>query len=188
MVARADAAAATRASILDAAVAAFWTSPTTDVPLDEVAAGAGVSVQTVIRHFGSKDGLFEAAVKRESQRVHEQREAPVDDVAGAVRVLMDHYEEMGDRVLRMLGEEDRTPGLREVVDLGRNEHRAWCERVFPSALAGRKGVERERRLAQLVSVCDVYMWKLLRRDSGLSRRQTELALIELVQPLMEVKR
>ena len=189
MVARAEAAAATRERILDAAVAAFWASPATEVPLDRVAAEAGVSVQTVIRHFGTKDGLFEAASKREAARVHEQRdEAPVDDVTGAVRVLVDHYEEMGERVLKMLAEEDRAPGLREVIESGRREHRSWCERVFPAALAGRKGVERERRLAQLVSVCDVYTWKLLRKDSGLSRRQTELALIELLQPLMEVKR
>ena len=48
-------------------------------------------------------------------------------------------------------------------------------------------MDRRRRLAQLVSICDVYTWKLLRKDAGLSRRQTELALIELLQPLMEVK-
>jgi hypothetical protein len=46
-------------------------------------------------------------------------------------------------------------------------------------------VERARRLAQLVAVCDVYTWKLLRRDAALSRRQTELAVIELLQPLTE---
>jgi hypothetical protein len=29
------------------------------------------------------------------------------------------------------------------------------------------------------------MWKLLRRDAGLSRRQTELALVELLNPILE---
>jgi hypothetical protein len=38
-------------------------------------------------------------------------------------------------------------------------------------------------LAELVAICDVYVWKLLRRDAGLSRDQTELALIELLAPL-----
>jgi hypothetical protein len=32
-------------------------------------------------------------------------------------------------------------------------------------------------------VTDVLTWKLLRRDRGLSRRQTELALRELLAPL-----
>ncbi|MEA2331317.1 MAG: hypothetical protein QOH58_1455, partial [Thermoleophilaceae bacterium] len=55
------------------------------------------------------------------------------------------------------------------------------------ALEGRVGVERDRRLAQLVAVCDVYTWKLLRRGAGLSRRQTELALAELLEPLLEAR-
>ena len=55
--------------------------------------------------------------------------------------------------------------------------------MFAPALAGLRGVERARRLAQLIAVTDVLTWKLLRHDRHLSRRQTELALIELLQPL-----
>jgi hypothetical protein len=35
-------------------------------------------------------------------------------------------------------------------------------------------------------VCDVYTWKLLRRDAGLDRKSTELAMVELLTPLLEV--
>lgn len=187
MAARAESAAATRNRILDAAVHMFWSAPTTDISLERVASRADVSIQTLIRHFGTKDGLFEAALKRETGRVDRQRdEAPVGDVRGAIRVLLDHYEAMGDDLLRLLAEEHRTPGLREVVDVGRASHRGWCERVFAAALSDRKGVDRDRRLAQLVSICDVYTWKLLRKDARLSRRQTELALVELLEPFLEV--
>ena len=86
-------------------------------------------------------------------------------------------------VLRLLAEEDRSPALRALADQGRAYHAGWCERVFAPALAGLGGAERARRLAQLVAVSDVYTWKLLRRDRHLSRRQTELALVELLQPL-----
>ncbi len=186
MVARAESAAATGERILDAAVEVFWELPGEQITLDEVARRAGVTVQTVIRRFGGSDGLFAAAAEREAERVRRQRnEAPVGDAAGAVRVLVDHYEAMGDRVLRLLAEEERVPGLREVADRGRVLHREWCARTFAPALAGRVGVERRRRLAQLVAICDVYSWKLLRRDAGLSRRQTELALGELLEPLLE---
>ena len=34
--------------------------------------------------------------------------------------------------------------------------------------------ERTQRLAQLVAVTDLYMWKVLRRDLGLSRDETEM--------------
>jgi AcrR family transcriptional regulator len=172
--------------ILDAAVEVFWEGPTEQISLDEVATRAAVSVQTVIRRFGGKDGLFAAAVQRETERVRRQRdEAPVGDVAGAVRVLMDHYEAMGDRVLRLLADEERVSGLREIVAGGRASHREWCARVFAPALVGLAGAERRRRLAQLVAVCDVYTWKLLRRDARLGRPQTELALVELLNPILE---
>jgi AcrR family transcriptional regulator len=185
MVARAEAAAATGERILDAAAEVFWESPG-QVSLEEVAGRAGVSVQTVIRRFGGRDGLMAAAGEREEERVLERRlKAPEGDVGAAVRVLVEEYEATGDRVVQMLAEEERVPELREIADRGREVHRRWCARVFAPALRGRSGVQRERRLAQLVAVCDVYTWKLLRRDSGLSRRQTELAMVELLQSIME---
>ena len=106
-------------------------------------------------------------------------------VPAAVAVIVDHYERTGDRVIRMLAEEERVPGLRDIVDYGRAMHRDWCARTFAPALDGLTRQERGRRLAQLVAVCDVYTWKLLRRDAGLSRRQTELAMVELLNPMLE---
>jgi AcrR family transcriptional regulator len=181
---RAEAAAATGERILGAASELFWEQPGAEVSLERVARRAGVSVRTVIRRFGGSGGLMAAALQREAERVQRQRdEAPVGDLAGAVRVLLDHYEELGERVLRLLAEEHRSTELRAVVEQGRSLHVAWCERVFAAALAALRGAQRERRLAQLVAVCDVYTWKVLRRDRGLSRRDTERALVELLEPL-----
>jgi AcrR family transcriptional regulator len=186
MIARAESAAATGERIIDAAVEAFWEEPGEQVSLDEVARRAGVTVQTVIRRFGGRDGLIAATVEREAERVERQRDqAPVGDVPGAVKVLIDHYEAMGDRVVRMLAEEVRDPALRPIAERGRILHREWCARVFASALEVRTGAERKRVLAQLVAICDVYTWKLLRRDAGLSRRQTELAIVELLEPILK---
>jgi AcrR family transcriptional regulator len=186
MVARAASAAATGERILDATVAIFWEGPSLQFSLEDIAARAGVTVQTVIRRFGGRDGLIVAAVEREAAKVAATRDpARVHNPADAVRQLVDHYETLGDRVIHMLAEEVRTPALRRVTDTGRRFHREWCERVFAAALARRTGAARTRRLAELVAICDVYTWKLLRRDAGLSRHQTELALLELVVPLME---
>jgi AcrR family transcriptional regulator len=186
MTARAVSTAATAERILDAALEMFWEMPTNQISLDEVARRSGVSVQTVIRRYGGKDGLVAAAAERESTAIRRQRDqAPTGDVTVAIQVLVEHYEAFGDRVLRMLAEQDRVPALRQIVDGGRTLHRDWCTRVFAAALAGREPDVRRRRLAQLVAVCDVYMWKLLRRDAGLSRRQTELAIVELLTPILK---
>ena len=186
MTARADAAEANAERILDAAVEVFWKRPTGEISLDEVARRAGVTAQTVIRRFGGRDGLMAAAAERESDKVRRHRsQAPVGDVVGAMRILVQHYEEVGDGVLKMLTEEERVPKLREIADRGRALHHEWCSRVFAPALSRLRRADRARRLAQLVAVCDVYTWKLLRRQSRLTRRQTELALVELLNPLME---
>lgn len=186
MTARAESTARTGERILDAAIGLFWEGPTDRLSLDEVARRADVSVQTVIRRFGGKDGLLAAAGQREAERIGAQRgEAPAGDVATAVRVLVDHYEEMGDKVLKLLAEEGHVPGLAVIADQGRRVHLDWCDRVFGPALAKRSGVDRDRLLAQLIAVCDVQTWAVLRRRSGLDRAETERALLELLTPLLE---
>jgi AcrR family transcriptional regulator len=187
MVARAADAEATRERILDGAVAAFWDSPSASVSLDEVARRAGVTVQTVIRRFGGKAALLAAAVEREGARVASERDPAA--VAGrpkaAVDQLLAHYEQMGDKVVRMIAEETRTPELTPIVDRGRALHRDWCAAVFAGVLHELDARSRRRRLAELAAVCDVHTWKLLRRDAGLSVAETRLALLEMLRPLLE---
>lgn len=184
MGARAESARETASRIVDAAIEVFWEAPTGQVSLVAVAERAGVTKQTVLRHFGSKAGLMEAAAARATEQVRDAREAAEPgDVAGAVAGLVTHYERDGDGVLRLLAEEMRDPSVAVHAQKGREHHAAWCERMFPAALEGLGGAARERRLAQLVAVTDVYVWKLLRRDRGLSRKDTELAIRGLLEPI-----
>jgi AcrR family transcriptional regulator len=184
MGARAEAAAETGRRILWATME-FYTERFYDqVSLEDVAERAGVTVQTVLRRFGSKEELISAAAKEERRRVRSQRDrAPVGDVGGAVKVLVEAYEEHGDRYLRLLAQEERVPAFRSITDTGRAFHHGWVERVFAPLLAEHTGPERERLLAQLIAICDLYFWKLLRRDMGLSPEQTELAVIEAITAL-----
>ncbi|HET7574880.1 MAG TPA: helix-turn-helix domain-containing protein [Solirubrobacterales bacterium] len=185
MTARAEAVEATAEGILDATAEAFWERPTDTISLAEIARRAGTTKQTVLRHFDGKERLFAAAVERQFERARAERaEVRSGDVAGAVRVLVAHYERLGDGVVRLLAEEARSPALREIVERGRGVHAAWCGRTFAPALAGLAGADRSRRLAQLVAICDVYVWKVLRRDRGLGPRQTETAMLELLAPLV----
>lgn len=183
MGARAEAAAATAERILDATVEVFWEQPSDQIRLKEVARRAGVTVQTVIRRFGGKEGLFAAAAAREAGRVRDMRFAVTPgNVSEAVSNLVEHYEEYGDGAMRMLSEEERIPAIKTIVDHGRAVHREWCIHAFGPFLSGLAAADHDRRIAQIVAICDVYTWKLLRRDSGLSRDDTELALVEMLAP------
>ena len=61
MVARAEATAATRTRLLEAAWRHFAERPFDDVRLADVARDGGVSAQTLHNHFRTKDALFVAA-------------------------------------------------------------------------------------------------------------------------------
>ena len=183
--ARARSVLETGARILDAAYAHFVRAFYDEVTLDQIAAEADVTVQTVIRRFGSKEGIVRALAERISPGVVAQREeAPMGDIRGAVTNLVEHYESGGDMALHLLRQEQRVPAYADITDMGKRFHADWCARLFAPWLDGLAGVDRQRRLAQVVATCDVYTWYLLRRQRGLSRRQTELALVELLEGVL----
>jgi AcrR family transcriptional regulator len=187
MVARARSTAALRERIIDSTEQLFEELASDRFSLDDVAAGAGTTVQTVLRHFGSKDELLRATMGRGMDRVRDERmQAPIGDVPGAVRNLVEHYEDRGDLVLRWLAEEDRNPFMHEVLDRGRDFHHEWVAQTFAPQLERVTGAAKRRRLAQLVAITDVYVWKLLRRDMRLPRRQMQAAIIELIEALGEI--
>jgi AcrR family transcriptional regulator len=184
MATRAAAAEATRERILDAACDAFLASWYDDVTLRDLAAAADVALQTVVNHFGTKEALYGTAVERISDAIEGRRyDVEPGDVEGAVAALIDDYDRTGDFTVRTLAEEGRRAVVEPGLARGRRGHQDWVEHVFPAALEGQRGLARQRRLAQLVAVTDVYTWKLLRRDKALSRDQTVLAVCELVEAL-----
>ena len=178
---RAAATAATRRAILDAAAQLFRVEHDPDPSLEKVAARAGCSTRSVIRHFGSKEGLFEAAMADAMDGVVESRRVEPGDVDGAVRRLLDHYEEMGDDVIKWLASAERYPLVRRATEAGTQMHRELIAATFGPGLSGLATAERRRRLAALTTVTDVYVWHLLRRREGLGRGAAEAEIRNLVE-------
>jgi AcrR family transcriptional regulator len=184
MTARAAAVEATKERIVGAAVEAFTSRWYDEVTIRGVAAEAGVALQTVRNHFASKEELFLAAIEQVQTGIDTVRwSVAPGDVDGALATLVDDYERNGDANLRLLAVEPRVKVVQPIMAQGRAAHQAWAEHVFAAALKGLRGRARERRIAQLVVVTDVYAWKLLRRDKGLDRDQTIAAMRELVLAL-----
>lgn len=181
MTARAEAVQATVDRVLSVAVERFTEEPFEDVSLDDVASRAGVATRTVIRRFGSKEALFVEAMGKAAKDAQRKRDtAPIGDVTGAVRDLVAQYERWGTNRLRMLSQEDRIQVIADNVEDGRRYHWSWVDRTFADLLVGLRGAARRRRKAALVVATDVYTWKLLRRDLGLTRAETERTIVELI--------
>ncbi|MFL6157395.1 MAG: TetR/AcrR family transcriptional regulator [Marmoricola sp.] len=182
--ARAAAAEETRLRILRAAFELQTERLTSEISLDDVAVRAGVSVQTVLRRFGSRAGLIEQSIANVNEEILEERRAPRGDVPAAVRVLVDHYELRGDFALLMLAQESTYEHIRQMASAGKDTHREWVRDVFEPYLGARSGAAAEELTDLLVVATDVYAWKLLRRDRGLSRRDTERRLNTLVAAVL----
>jgi AcrR family transcriptional regulator len=178
MGARAQAVQDTRTRIREALFELGLTQVFSNISLEDVAQEAGVSVQTVLRHFGSRATLIESNIDYAIDRVTHERIAPEGDVDAALMILIDHYELRGDTVMLTLGQEATDEQVRRLTDSGRRMHRDWVRSTFPSA-AGHDDL-----VDLLVVATDVYTWKLLRRDRGHSRATTEKQMKALVAAVL----
>ena len=175
MEARAVAAQATRDRIVVAAREAFLDGWFDDVTLADIARRAGVSGQTVLNHFGSKEQVFAAAHASIGADVQLRRYAVTPgDVPAIVDALVDDYEVTGDATIRLLALEEKVAAARPLLEEGRAGHRRWVEEIFDAP----------ELVEELVVATDVYTWKLLRRDRGLSRAKTATAIRRIVEALL----
>ena len=178
---RAEATDRTRRAILDAVQRVILEEGRYDVPLDAVADRAGVSTRTLLRHFGSREGVIEAGIADAQGEVAREREPIPGDVAANVARLVDHYERVGEGMLRMLAVADRFALVQRITAEGDTFHRAWVEAAFAGDLASLGDAGREHRLALLATVTDLRVWALLRTRHQFDRPQVEAAIRDLVE-------
>ena len=186
MTARAEAAERTGQRVIDAMLGLYADVPYDRIRLEDVAAKADVTVQTVIRRFGTKHGLLAATVERELSRLAADREAAVgESPEGTLHSLVRYYEDHGALILKLYAEAGQAPGVPELAARSRSYHVSWCREAFAERLDGTPDqATRTRRLAQVVAVCDATTWRILRFDGGLSAQQTEEALLEMLLSLL----
>jgi AcrR family transcriptional regulator len=184
-VARAEGQDQTRSALLDAARREFLAGRFERVSLEQLAGAAGVTKQTLLRHFGSKDGLLEASAQRERERIAAHRfQAPAGDVPGSVENLLAHYEQEGELALTIGALADRGGVLGQIAADAKRLHYEWVEHAFAQQLACVRGAARKRRRAALIAVCDVTTWRVLSHDLGLSEAEVRRTLIEVIDGLV----
>lgn len=162
--ARAAAAEATAGRILDAFMNHLAHRWFDEITLDTVARDADVTVQTVIRRFGSKEGLLEAACRAIDEQFATRDAPPTSDVDAFIDSAIAEYESAGPLVMRLLAQEDRYPAIRALNDFGRAAHRRRMSQLFAPWLTALDEPARTACLDALVVAADVYVWKLMRID------------------------
>ncbi|MCW3480635.1 TetR/AcrR family transcriptional regulator [Neisseriaceae bacterium JH1-16] len=183
--ARANAVQETEQQIVDALIALLEERWFDEITLDDIAAAAGTTRQTVIRRFGSKTGVLSAMATQMDVSIRAQRwSTPAQSVADIVTLLMDDYERTGDIIVRTLGQEARIPEFAAVLDRGRKGHREWIEGMFRAWLDKLDGQSRGDRLAQLLAQTDVWIWYLLRRAQRHSAAETHRLMTQAIERLL----
>lgn len=123
--ARADTMLSTREHIVRAAMRLLFDNYYEDVTLAEIARSAGVSHQTVLNHFSSKEGVALAVAELLTTETTDERDrAAPGDVAGAIRILVGEYERFGDANARWAAASDRLGSLAAALEAARDSHQA----------------------------------------------------------------
>lgn len=183
---RAELAAHTAESILDAAqqlVGELWLD---ELTLEHIAARAGVTVKTVMRRFGSRDGVIQAMIDRFDEQLRQQRLPLPDsgDIHGAVTILVDYMEEWGEFALRLMSQQQRYEFMDRIVKRGLSDHRRWILAALKPQLDHFPPDQREKIVLELVHNSGGPTWKFFRRDLGYSRRRTEQAMEDLLRAIL----
>ncbi len=185
---------ATKAAIVDAARDLMGKDGYEATTMEQIAAGAGVAVQTVYKHFGSKPAIVRALIERTRQdpRIAEQRRQLLDaaDPREQVRLLAQRarlYAEMGLHTAGILAARAKDPELARSI-------RRETAGVRRSHLEYARSIERKRALRAGVSVEDAAdyimllsapdrVW-MMQRDKGWSFDQCESWLADTLIRLL----
>ncbi|APR78005.1 Transcriptional regulator, TetR family protein [Minicystis rosea] len=146
-----------------------------------MATRAGLSERTVYRLFGTKKRLLTAWLKEIAPNIGPPPEPSLrNDSRAFVRVMVEFYEQRGPALLNMLAQESSVAALRPILDWGRMRYDEGIERGLGHLLRGYRGAARKRRHHQLVVICDVYTWSLLRHGRKLSQNEVVKVLEDML--------
>lgn len=163
---RAEAAQRTREVVLDAAEEAFADRWFDEVTLADVARVAGVSQQTVVNHFGSKENLYLTGIaERFAPRIQQVRAGlRSGDVRSLAATAVADYEHSGVATLRAMALADRYPMLTQVIEGGRRSHREWVAGGLEPLLESIPPPARDRIVRLVAVAVDVRTWQQLREE------------------------
>lgn len=179
---------ARRVRILKCAADLLASSSDDEFRLEDVAQAADVSVQTILRAFGSKDGLMVAtleSVAPDALDLSVFNNIQVKDLDQLIITMFKVYEKIGDLVIHALAHEHRSPEFQKSLDVGREFHKGWVSDAFDVHIKRRPPNERAALFHALLTATDIYIWKVLRRDEVLSFDASVASVVITLRSLIQ---
>lgn len=162
--------------------------------MEELAAAAGVSRATVFNRFGSKLGVLQALFSRGMEGPEMQAiagalalEDPVESLEAMIDAACAIWEAYGAVHLQLQAVGTLEPEANTLVDEQREQQRAEIEdlvRRLAKADRLRAGLSQTRAAATLHMLTSLESFVWLRREYGLSLRQTRETITELARTLL----
>lgn len=186
MTQRAKRAAETAEKIISSTFQLWKDNPLNEITLEKVAESSGVTIRTILRKFGSREGLIQACLEHDASEIIEERAlAPAGELDGIMEALLSSYEKMGEAGIRTIYMENELKEARDIGEKGRKVHREWCARVFAPFLPDPVHQDYEIKLTAFITATEIYLWKLLRKDLGYDQDKTFRVFKMLVEGLVK---
>ena len=144
----------------------FWLD---EITLNQIADQANVCVQTLFRHFDSRDELIEESLENFIHVIQDQRPDTRDvSVQSIVDILLNNYEQNGNWIFRLQSQEKRFSGIAKWNRAWQETQLEWVQRNFAVYLQALSTINQQELEEILFSLTDVQFWKIYRHDLGKS--------------------
>lgn len=169
--------AAVKALTLD-----FWLD---EITLLQIAEKANVSIQTLFRHFGSREQLIQHAVSQISAEIRVQHAIPEEvSVQSIVSNLDEYYDLNGLFIIRLRSQAARLAEFEEFQAGWQNSHHRWIQNSFAVYLQALTTVSQNELTDTLFGLTDVHFWYVYHHELRKSRQELNLIWVRILRSLL----
>ena len=169
--------AAVKALTLD-----FWLD---EITLFQIAEKANVSIQTLFRHFGSREQLIQHAVNLISADILSQHAIPDEvSVQSIVSNLNEYYDLNGLFIIRLRSQAARLAEFEEFQVGWQNSHHLWIQNSFAIYLQALTTISQNELADTLFGLTDVHFWYVYYHELRKSRQELNIIWVRILRSLL----
>jgi len=156
-----------------------------EITLVQIAEKAHVSIQTLFRHFGSREQLLREAFEIIGLEILKNHVIPEEvSVQSIVANLINYYEENGYRILRLRSQSKQLVAYGGFQTEWLMSHHLWVDNSFSIYLQALTTVNKNELADTLFGATDVSIWYVYYHDLQKSREELNYIWVRLLRSLL----